>query len=180
MTVLIPRMFKLATILLEMFLASGFAAAQPAAWHDGLADKLEGNWKVEGTAMGKPAHYIVEADWLLNGQFLRLHEETARDAPVDEKRYDALWFLGYDPISKRYVLHLMDIYGMRSSQTLGYGTRSGNEIRFVFNCPDGPFHATWIIGEGSVRWRMEQKGKDGKWNSIADLKLTRYPDEPSD
>jgi len=37
------------------------------------------------------------------------------------------------------VLHHLAIFGGRYSETLGYGARNGNEVRFVFEYPDAPF-----------------------------------------
>jgi hypothetical protein len=87
----------------------------------------------------------------------------------------ALWFLGYDSTSERYVLHLMDVYGGRFSESLGYGPRNGNEIRFVFEYPDGPFDNTWHWdpANDSWQWAMQQKDKNGKWTSFAELKFRR-------
>ncbi len=69
----------------------------------------------------------------------------------------------------------MDVFGGRFSETLGYGTRDGNEIRFVFEYPDGPFHTTfqWNPAQGTWKWLMEQKNKAGQWAPFADLMLTR-------
>jgi len=101
---------------------------------------------------------------------------SAASAPATERRYESIWYLGYDAISERYVLHLMDTFGGRFSETLGYGTRDGNQIKFVFEYPDGPFHTTylWNEKENSWEWLMEQKDKSGKWGSFADLKLTPF------
>jgi len=127
--------------------------------------------------MGHAAHHVVHADWVLGHQFLRIREETDASAPGSEKRYEATWFLGYDPISERYVLHLLDVYGGRYSETLGYGVRDGSAIRFVFEYPDGPFHTTylWSPEKDTWQWLMEQKDKRGKWANFADLRLTRAP-----
>lgn len=151
------------------------SAQTPAEWRDDLVDQMAGDWKLEGTVMGRAGHHDVRAEWVLNHQFLRIHEKTAAGAPKDEHAYEATWFLGYDPVSERYVLHLMDIFGARFSETPGYGTRDGNAIHFVFEYPDGPFHTTlrWSPGAGSWQWLMEQKNKEGKWTQFADLTLTR-------
>jgi hypothetical protein len=68
----------------------------------------------------------------------------------------------------------MDTFGGRFSETLGYGTRDGNQIKFVFEYPDGPFHNSyrWNPADKSWQWLMEQKDKDGKWSPFADLRLT--------
>jgi hypothetical protein len=151
------------------------AAQTSDGWRDDLVDHLSGAWKLEGAVMGHEAHHEVEAKWTLNHRFLQIHEKTSAAAPRSEHRYEALWFLGYDPVSERYVLHLLDVFGARFSETLGYGVRDGNEIRFVFEYPDGPFHTTyrWSAENDSWQWVLEQKDKDGKWTKFADLKLTR-------
>jgi hypothetical protein len=91
-----------------------------------------GRWKLEGKIVWRDAHHEVEAEWVLNHQFVRIHEKTEDAAPASEKRYEAIWFLGSDPVSERYVVHLLDVFGGRFSETLGYGTRDGNAIHFVF------------------------------------------------
>ncbi|MFI5114016.1 MAG: hypothetical protein ACHP7J_02645 [Terriglobales bacterium] len=165
-------------VVLLVALSSVPSIAQASAeWRDDLADHLTGNWKIEGQVLGRDAHHEVSAEWALNHQFLRIHEKTAATAPASENRYEAFWFLGYDPVSDRYVLHLLDVFGGRFSETLGYGTRNGNEIRFVFEYPDGPFHTAfrWLPEKSTWQWLLEQKDKDGKWTTFADFKLTHVP-----
>jgi len=150
------------------------AQSRQPEWQDDLVNRMTGTWKLTGPLLGVEAHHTVTAEWVLNHQFLRIHEKTSEGAPESERRYEAIWFLGYDPTSERYVLHLLDIYGGRFSETLGYGVRDGNTIRFVFEYPDGPFHTTfrWSPQDDSWQWLMEQKEK-GKWSTFADLKLVR-------
>jgi len=147
----------------------------PPEWHDDLIDHMVGTWKIEGNVMGAEAHHTLTAEWVLNHQFLRMYEKTSPDAPSSEKRYEAIWFIGYDDVSEKYVEHLMDIFGARFSESLGYGTRDGDSIRFVYEYPDGPFHTTyrWNPQQGSWQWLMEEKNKNGKWITFADFKLKR-------
>jgi len=177
----------LAFAALLLCTARAASAQTGSAWHDDLIDHMAGTWKLEGTMLGKPAHHTVTAEWILNHQFLRLHEVTSADAPASEDRYEAFWFIGYDATSERYAVHLLDIFGGRDSETLGYGTRQGsrvdgksspgdqkdNSIALVFEYPDGPFHTTmrWIPESGTWQWHLEQKDK-GKWSTFADLTLT--------
>src|SRR5215469_4604352 len=145
-------------------LAIPLTAQAPTDWQDDLIGHLAGSWKLEGDVVGNAAHHDVQADWVFNRQFLRIQEKTSAGAPASERSYDAVWYLGYDSVSDRYVLHLMDTYGARFSETLGYGTREGNQIKFVFEYPDGPFHNTyiWNPADRTWQWLMEQK-KAGKW-----------------
>jgi len=82
--------------------------------------------------------------------------------------------IGYDNTSERYVVHWIDLFGGRFSETLGYGTRSGNRIKFVFEYPDGPFHNTftWNPPKGWV-FLMENKDQTGKWKVFAEDSLRR-------
>ncbi len=166
---------SLLAITLLFFFAFAASAQRPEPWHDDLVEHLSGDWKMTGNVMGRPAHHDVKAEWILNHQFLRIEEKTSASAPDTERKYDAIWFLGYDSTSERYVLHLMDEFGGRFSETLGYGVREGNSIKFVFEYPDGPFHTTfrWDPDKNTWQWLMEQKDKTGKWTPFADLKLSR-------
>ena len=169
--------FLLLIVLLISLAPVRSRAQSPAEFRDDLVEHMAGRWKVSGQIMGHDAHHQVEAEWALNHQFLRIHEKTEAGAPTSEKPYEAIWFLGYDSTSERYVLHLLDVFGGRFSETLGYGTRDGNAIRFVFEYPDGPFHTTfaWSPEKDSWQWLMTQKDKNGNWKTFGELQLTRAP-----
>jgi hypothetical protein len=137
---------------------------------DALLANMTGAWNMEGTIRGKPAQHAVDAQWVLNHQFLQIHEiDTASSKPG----YEAIVMIGYDNASDRYVAHWTDIYGGRFSETLGYGYRSGEEIEFVFEYPDGPFHTTfrWLPGMKSWQWQMQTKDQAGRWSDFASLTL---------
>ena len=138
-------------------------------FHDDLLDHLQGHWKVTGIIVGQKREMDLAAEWVLNHQFLFLDEKDATFI-ADKPGYEAHVYIGYDNASNRYVIHWIDIFGGRFSETLGYGTRAGNSIKFVFEYPDGPFHNTftWNPGDNSWRFFLEQKGTDGKWKTFAD------------
>lgn len=137
--------------------------------HDELLDHLQGQWKVTGIVMGAPREMEITAEWVLNHQFVRLIEKDATATP-GKLTYEAQIYIGYDNTSERYVVHWLDIFGGRFSETLGYGTRDGNSIKFNFEYPDGPFHNTfsWNPQENSWRFLLEQKDTAGKWKTFAD------------
>ena len=169
------RILSLLTLVAVLLLPGSAAAQAPTEWRDPLVDRMAGTWQVEGQVMGREAHHVVRADWVLNHQFLRIQEKTAAGALNAERPYEAFWYLGFDSISERYVLHLMDVFGARYSESLGFGTREGNQIRFVFEYSDGPFHTTyrWNPEKDTWEWLMEKKDTNGKWVLFGDLKLTR-------
>ena len=145
------------TLLSLSVLCAPFLAAQqdgPAhPFQDSLVAQLAGEWSMTGELRGQPQHYTLKAEWVLNHQFLRFTEKTSAQAPAGEHPYDSVWYLGYDTISDRYVLHLMDTFGGRFSETLGFGTRDGNQIKFVFEYPDGPFHTTYVWNSKENTWQ---------------------------
>jgi hypothetical protein len=157
-------------LILLLLVAVLTACAQEALdgpthiFHDDLLDHLQGTWKVTGPIRGHPAEQQVTAEWVLNHQFLHVHQKGIGSP------YEAEIYLGYDNVSERYVAHWIDIYGGRFSETLGYGTRSGDSIRFVFEYPDGPFRNTFTWDEKTRSWRffLETKDAVGNWKTFAD------------
>ena len=131
---------------------------------DPLLDQMVGSRKLTGRIAGQPADHAVNAEWVLNHQFLRIHEKSNTSSP-DGTTYETMVFVGYDNASERYVVHWIDIYGGRFSETLGYGKRDGNAIRLTFEYPDGPFHTAflWDSNAKTWRWEMDSKGTDGAW-----------------
>lgn len=124
--------------------------------------------------MGRPADHAVQAEWVLNHQFFRIHEKDPNPPRDGEVPYEAIIMVGFDNSSERYVAHWLDIYGGRFSETLGYGTHVGDEIRFVFEYPDAPFHTTfrWLPDSQQWRWLMQSKSKSGQWTQFADMTLS--------
>jgi hypothetical protein len=105
-----PR-FGLFIVGILIALAPASSRAQTSAeWLDDLIEHMSGTWKMRGQVMGRDAHHELQADWVLNHLFLRIHESTSADAPGSEKRYEAIWFLGHDSVSEKYVLHLFDAF----------------------------------------------------------------------
>jgi hypothetical protein len=143
-------------------------------FEDPLLDHLVGTWAVSGTIVGRPVQHRVTADWVLGHQFLRIHE-TSIVMANGKPDYEANPMIGYDHASERYVEHWIDVFGGRFSETLGYGTRSGDAIELVFEYPDGPFHSVlaWDSARAQWHWTMRQRDAAGKWSSFADLTLTK-------
>jgi len=140
-------------------------------FRDEFIDNLVGKWKLTRKFKSRTVDNNVNAEWVLNHQFLLLHMKDVNNPPT----YEAMVYIGYDNTSERYVVHWIDVFGGRFSETLGYGTRSGNSIKFVFEYPDGPFHNTFNWNPDAKSWTfiMQQKDKTGKWTIFAEDILQR-------
>ena len=160
----------------------GFPSAQELdgvqhPFKDDLLNHLSGDWNLSGKIAGQEARHTVNAQWVLNHQFLLFHEKQA-DAPASGNTpYEAMVYIGYDNMSERYVAHWLDIFGGRIDETLGYGTRAGNAINFIFEYPDGPFHTSFIWQPEQHSWHMlmSQKDQKGNWKPFADATLSQKP-----
>ena len=153
-------------------------------FRDKLLDELVGNWEVTGRVAGDPLLHSCAAEWVLNHQFLRIHfvdigskGSKGKKAGRDEHPpYEAMVFVGYDNMSERYVVHWLDIFGGRFSETLGYGRREDrNSIKFLFEGGTGPLHNTLTWNSRKRTWSMaiDQKDAKGKWTRFASESLQR-------
>jgi hypothetical protein len=140
-------------------------------FRDDLLESLAGKWALTRKKGNAVVRNDVDADWVLNHQFLRIHMTDAATPP----QYEAMVFVGYDHASERHVAHWLDVLGGRSSETLGFGARDGNSIRFVFEYPDGPFHNTFTWDPQEKTWSclLEQKDSAGRWTTLAADSLRR-------
>ncbi|MBI3448806.1 MAG: DUF1579 family protein [Acidobacteria bacterium] len=177
-------MKKQRLLLIALVLVAGAGAGAPAVARDeppldgrgrivkdDLLDHLAGKWDLTRKIRGKSARNSVDAEWVLGHQFLEIHMTDAATPP----EYEAKIFIGYDNASERYVAHWIDVFGGRFSETLGFGRRDGNSIRFVFEYPDGPFHNTFRWDPAANGWTclLEQKDGAGRWTVFAEDTLRR-------
>ncbi len=108
---------------------------------------------------------------MLNHQFLQLHFLHVSPTGLEDRhaKYEALVFIGRDNMSERYVAHWTDIFGGRFSETLGYGTWSGDRsIILLFEYPDGPLHNTFTWNGMNRTWssKIVQKNSRGEWTEF--------------
>jgi hypothetical protein len=142
-----------------------------AVFNDELLEELTGKWNAVGTIRSEPVNYFISGNWALNHQFLELYFKDLQKDP----EYMARVFIGYDCLSERYVVHWLDNYGGRFSETLGYGTRNGKAIDFRFEYPDGPFINVFSYDSDKESWtfKSRSKNKKGEWIVFGDLELTK-------
>jgi hypothetical protein len=69
-------------------------------------------------------------------------------------------------MSERYVAHWLDIFGGRWSETIGYGTRVGQTVEFLFEYPDGPFRTSFALGSQGWTVLMRQRTAAGEWQTF--------------
>ena len=170
-----PRLFCVLFGLICAFPVSAQnpAPCNPETFSDPLLERLNGNWKGKGVVMGDSVTYRIEVGWELMHQFLLVHMTDISVPP----QYEAKVYIGYDCPSERYVVHWLDNFGGRFSETLGYGTMNGAAIDFRFEYPDGPMINRFMYDAGNNSWRfyITSKNNNGAWISFGDLFLQKQP-----
>lgn len=143
----------------------------PKIFEDDLLNKLTGQWSLTGKIGNRPVENNFSAQWVLQHQFIELNFTDVASPPG----YIAKVSIGYDCISERYVVHWLDNFGGRFSETLGYGTRSGQAIEFRFEYPDAPFinRFTYDSKNDSWHFHMTTKNEKGAWVVFGDEYLKR-------
>ena len=164
-------MIRIASAAVLLLLASGAGAqGRTAVVEDPFLDNLVGHWDIERKVRGTVVHNTLDAQWVLQHRFVRLHMLDVADPP----KYEALVLVGYDPAAKRYVAHWADNFGPQYS-AVGYGQRRGDSIEFSFAYPDGPFYNTFIWNPEAHAWTMllENSASDGKRTFFAQDSVRR-------
>ena len=159
-------------ILMGLSLVSAAAAQQPTL-SDPLLDKMVGRWVLSGEITGQPTTHDVEVSWVLNHQFVRIHETSREKTKAGLPQYEAIVLLGWDAKRNEYVVHWTDVFGGGFS-SMGYGKGDASTIPLVFKSPDGDFHTTFTFDpkSGSWKWTMDQENK-GKLEPFARMTMVK-------
>lgn len=132
-----------------------------ARFESALLDHLVGRWRVERRMGDRVLANTCDAEWVLNHQFLRLHYRDVATPPA----YEAMVFLGWNGQQRRVTTHWIDVFGGRTSETLGFGMASGDSLVLDFAYPDGAFRNTYRWRPESGEWisRGESQDSAGAW-----------------
>jgi hypothetical protein len=162
--------------LLLVVLGGPASQARPAA-SPALLDRLAGHWVMTGTIENKPTTHDVDAEFVLNKGYMRLHEvsreKDARGAP----QYEAIIFISVDVRTGVYSCLWLDTTSNSglSNGGIATGRPVGNTIPFLFRLNSGEvFHNTFMYDPASDAWRWELDGEsNGARQPFARLALKR-------
>lgn len=146
----------------------------PKSLQDEFLDGLVGSWTATGTSHGLSVPQAVQVEWVLNHQFIRIHQKTLENRPGWDIPYEALLFIGYDRAKERYVLHSLTVAGANGPRAID-GERQGNEIKFEANDGDRTvgLRLAWQAESKTWRciWGSQTTGE--KWETVTELVLVR-------
>ncbi len=116
---------------------------------------LVGSWDLSGQMGATPLRQTVECRWALSGLYLEMRFKSTLLAPDGQLPYEAVYFIGYNKPSDRYIMHLLDTSGVPDRCIAGVGQLEGDTIAFLFDYDEGPFTNRFIWDAEGQGWRFE-------------------------
>lgn len=142
-----------------------------------LLDRMVGKWVLSGTIGGEETTHDVDAEWLLNREYLRLHEVSRAHDAKGAPAYEAIVLISWDQRGGEYLCLWLDSTagGGLSADTIAHGKPEGDAIPFLFKLAGGNFiHTTFVYARSSGTWQwMIDVEEGGKLQPFARVKLTR-------
>jgi hypothetical protein len=163
--------------LSAVILASSAASARQAPAPALLIDHFVGNWVLQGTIDGKQTTHDVDAQWVLNHGYVRMHEVSREKDATGAPAYEAIVFISYDKKSGEYTCLWLDNTSNAGliNNGFGRGKPTGTTIPFLIKPTGGDvFHTSFIYAPGSDSWQWVMDGESGgKLQPFARVTLTR-------
>ena len=160
------------TILFTLITAVSFAQnpedTTDGRFHDDLLNHLVGKWDAAAIVHGQKFTLNLEAEWVLNHQYLHIHLKSHEVIPWLKVPFEGEFFFGYNQTNKQYTVHEMTVHGTSGPyEGFCYGYRSGNEFKAVakFSADSITVQSfVWEPASGSwnikSRWVVAGKGSE--------------------
>jgi hypothetical protein len=158
---------RVAALLLGVMTAAPAAAQQPTL-HDQLLDNMEGAWVITGTIAHAATTHDLTADWVMNHQYLRLHEVSRERDGAGRPRYEAMVFIGWVQASATYACVWLDVFGGITAESIGTAPRDGNRIAFAFA---NHGHVTL---RNTMTWHPESRSWDWQIVNVHGRRLSTF------
>lgn len=130
-----------------------------ARLYDDLLDRLVGKWHVTAVVHGHNFTLDREAEWVLSHQYLRIREKSREVVPWLKIPFERTIYIGYNPRSKRYVVHELNVHGADvpfEPEGFSYATRAGNALEIVHRNRDDVFGiARWTWNPDATTWHFQ-------------------------
>jgi hypothetical protein len=142
-----------------------------------LLDLLVGKWVLRGTIDGKETTHDFDAEWVLNREYVRIHEVSRDLGSNGAPSYEAIVFIRWNPKSSEYACLFLDSTGAADfpRMPIGRAKPSGQAIPFLFKLAGGHiFHSTLICKDatGTWQWVMDEE-EGGRLQPFARVTLTK-------
>lgn len=136
-------------------------------FHDDLLDHFVGKWEVTAVVHGATFTLHREAEWVLDHQYLRVHEKSREVVPWLKIPFERIIFIGYNHRLKHYVVYEANVHGADIPfvpEGFSYATRNGNELTIDHtNAGVAVGRGRWTWDAATSTWHIYgSRIKDGK------------------
>jgi hypothetical protein len=142
-----------------------------------LEDQLIGHWVLEGILGGKQTTHDVDAQWVLNREYVQIHEISREKKADGSPQYEAIIYVAWDERRHEYSCLWLDSTETADFRRLiiGHAKPEPNKIPFILDYSKGEtFHNTFSYDKGidSWEWLLEDH-KGDKIDRFGQVRLTR-------
>jgi hypothetical protein len=167
----------LKTLLLALALcAASVGAAQQAPVKSPLLDHLVGKWVLQGTIAGRATTHDVDAEWVLDHHYVRIHEVSHEKNTKGQPQYEATIYIAWNEPTKQFAAIWLDVYGGMSTESIGLADPKENELPFIFKDDKGAvsFSNDFVYDAKADTWEWRMDNVDnGAAKPFGRVKLKR-------
>lgn len=142
-----------------------------------LLEKMTGHWVLRGTIAKEQTTHDVDAQWVLDKEYVQIHEVSREKDAVGKPKYEAIIHVVWDPKVGEYACLWLDTTGVATFPEAGVGRAkpTGDAIRFRFTDPTGGINTTFAYdrAKDAWSWSIDNDDNKGKITPFARLTLTR-------
>lgn len=146
---------------------------------EALMDKMTGHWVMTGRIANKSANHDVDVDWVLNRQYIRIHEVSRDKDATGGIGYEAWIYIVWDAKQNEYAVMWLDNTAATNFAPEGVGRAKPGKDRIPFIWKDATgneiLHNTFAYDrlKDTWSWTIDNVDKSGKSSSFANVLLTR-------
>lgn len=143
-------------VFCTLFSCSFLAGQNPAAEANKLLDHLAGKWVLQGAIAGKQTTHDVEASWVLNREYVQLHETSREKDASGRAAYEAIVYLTWDVKAHQYTCLWLDSTagGGLSAEGLAHANLAGDSIPLLFTLSAADqIHNTFSYDKSNDTWQ---------------------------
>lgn len=141
-----------------------------------LFDRLAGHWVLQGTIADQQTTHDVDAELVLNGEYIRMHEVSREKTAGGVAAYEAIVLVGWDEKAGEYRCLWLDTTGAGGlvPDAIASATPEPDRLPFVFRIGGDVFRTTFIYDSAHDSWRwMMDADERGTLRPFARVTLTR-------
>ena len=170
---------SLVALVVTLVFASAASAQNPAtSAPPALMDSMTGHWVMTGTIGKAQVSHDVDVDWVLNRQYIRIHEISRDQAPGGGTGYEAWIYLVWDAKKREYAVMWLDNTAATNfaPEGVGHAVPDGDRIPIVWKDVDGGGIRTTFAFDRAKdvwSWTIDNVNKAGTSSPFARVTLKK-------